>query len=127
MVINSDKPHSFIIHSHLSIGDVSDIGVGKGKKYSVNFPLKTGITDPKYQKIFKSVIGQVVKVYKPSVIVLQCGADSLSDDAIGVFNLTLSVFFFFLPSFLSFFLSFLSLGKTQDFFSFRVTLFVLSL
>ena len=73
-------------------GDVSDIGVGKGKKYSVNFPLKTGITDRKYQKIFKSVIERVVKVYKPSVIVLQCGADSLSDDRIGVFNLTLEVF-----------------------------------
>ena len=33
--------------------------------------------------------------YRPSVIVLQCGADSLALDRLGVFNLTLKGWFVF--------------------------------
>ncbi len=33
--------------------------------------------------------GQVMAVYDPGAIVLQCGADSLSGDRLGVFNLSL--------------------------------------
>jgi len=32
---------------------------------------------------------KVMEMYQPSVIVLQCGADSLSGDRLGCFNLTL--------------------------------------
>lgn len=32
---------------------------------------------------------QVIETYRPNVIVLQCGADSLTGDRLGVFNLTL--------------------------------------
>ena len=35
------------------------------------------------------VIQKVMDVYQPSVIVLQCGADSLTGDRLGCFNLTL--------------------------------------
>ena len=37
-------------------GDVKDVGVKNGKYYSVNVPLKTGITDDSYQKIFVPVM-----------------------------------------------------------------------
>lgn len=36
-------------------GDPRDIGVGEGKHYSVNFPLKDGIDDESYASIFKPV------------------------------------------------------------------------
>jgi histone deacetylase 1/2 len=32
-----------------------DIGHGRGKNYSINFPLKDGIDDESYRDIFKSV------------------------------------------------------------------------
>ena len=32
---------------------------------------------------------KVMEMYQPSAIVLQCGADSLSGDRLGCFNLTL--------------------------------------
>ncbi|OWF45041.1 probable histone deacetylase 1-B [Mizuhopecten yessoensis] len=70
-------------------GDLRDIGAGKGKYYAVNFPLRDGIDDESYESIFKPVMTKVMEMYQPSAVVLQCGADSLSGDRLGCFNLTL--------------------------------------
>mmetsp|Transcript_30119 Transcript_30119/g.94487 ORF Transcript_30119/g.94487 Transcript_30119/m.94487 type:complete len:431 (-) Transcript_30119:149-1441(-) len=70
-------------------GDVKDVGANAGKYYSVNFPLKDGIDDASYASIFKPVIGQIMQMYQPGAIVLQCGADSLCGDRLGCFNLTI--------------------------------------
>jgi histone deacetylase 1/2 len=71
-------------------GDVKDIGANAAKGYSVNFPLKDGMDDASYETIFKPVIGRIMQVYQPGAIVLQCGADSLSGDRLGCFNLSLN-------------------------------------
>lgn len=70
-------------------GDLKDIGAHEGKYYSVNFPLKDGIDDDSYESTFKPVMTKVMEMYQPSAIVMQCGADSLSGDRLGCFNLTL--------------------------------------
>uniref|UniRef100_A0A6B2L3U8 Histone deacetylase n=1 Tax=Arcella intermedia TaxID=1963864 RepID=A0A6B2L3U8_9EUKA len=70
-------------------GDPRDIGSDQGKYYSVNFPLKDGITDETYESIFKPLISKIMEWYRPSAVVLQCGADSLAGDRLGCFNLTL--------------------------------------
>lgn len=70
-------------------GDLRDIGAGKGKYYAVNFPLRDGIDDDSYAMIFKPVITKVMEMYQPQAVVLQCGADSLSGDRLGCFNLSL--------------------------------------
>merc|ERR1719433_1500435 len=70
-------------------GDLRDIGAGKGKYYAVNFPMRDGIEDESYQNTFVPIISKVMETYQPSAIVLQCGADSLSGDRLGCFNLTL--------------------------------------
>lgn len=70
-------------------GDIKDIGAGQGKYCSVNFPLKDGIDDDGYKGVFRPIIGKVMEVYKPSAVVLQCGADSLTGDRLGCFNLTI--------------------------------------
>jgi len=59
-------------------GELRDIGVGAGKHYAVNFPLRDGVDDKSYKGIFEPVIGWVMEFYKPSAVVLQCGGDSLS-------------------------------------------------
>ena len=61
-------------------GDLRDIGAGRGKYYSLNFPLRDGIDDLSYEGIFVPVMSRVMELYQPSAIVLQCGADSLSGD-----------------------------------------------
>ncbi|RFU28588.1 hypothetical protein B7463_g7749, partial [Scytalidium lignicola] len=70
-------------------GEVRDIGVGPGKGYAVNFPLRDGIDDPSYKFIFESVISKVMEYYRPEAVVLQCGTDSLSGDRLGGFNLSM--------------------------------------
>jgi histone deacetylase 1/2 len=70
-------------------GELRDIGIGQGKNYSVNFPLRDGITDESYKSIFEPVIENVMKYYQPEAVVLQCGGDSLSGDRLGCFNLSM--------------------------------------
>ncbi|KAI6711374.1 hypothetical protein PZA11_004562 [Diplocarpon coronariae] len=70
-------------------GELRDIGVGQGKNYAVNFPLRDGIDDVTYKDIFEPVIDAVMQYYQPEAVVLQCGGDSLSGDRLGCFNLSM--------------------------------------
>lgn len=70
-------------------GELRDIGIGVGKNYAVNFPLRDGITDQTYETIFEPVIEAVMTYYQPEAVVLQCGGDSLSGDRLGCFNLSM--------------------------------------
>merc|ERR1712087_532353 len=64
-------------------------GAQEGTGFGVNAPLTNGMTDEAYQSVFEPVIEKIMEVYKPTAIVLQCGADSLTGDRLGCFNLTL--------------------------------------
>ena len=55
----------------------------------VNVPLRDGINDTSYHEVFKPVMDGIVKYYRPTAIVMQCGADSLGMDRLGVFNLSM--------------------------------------
>lgn len=70
-------------------GELRDIGIGKGKHYAMNLPLRDGITDESYKSVFEPVIQSVMEHYDPGAIVLQCGTDSLSGDKLGCLNLSM--------------------------------------
>ncbi|KAI6197516.1 Histone deacetylase [Aphelenchoides besseyi] len=70
-------------------GELKDVGAGRGRNYSVNVPLRDGISDANYQSIFAPVMKKVMEMFRPGAVVLQCGADSLNGDRLGPFNLTL--------------------------------------
>ncbi|XP_051143603.1 histone deacetylase 9 isoform X3 [Andrographis paniculata] len=70
-------------------GDVKDVGEREGKNYAINVPLKDGIDDASFLRLFKTIIMKVVECYAPGAIVLQCGADSLAGDRLGCFNLSI--------------------------------------
>ncbi|KAL1958404.1 hypothetical protein VTO42DRAFT_4505 [Malbranchea cinnamomea] len=70
-------------------GELRDVGVGAGKYYAVNFPLRDGIDDASYKSIFEPVIKHVMEWFRPEAVVLQCGGDSLSGDRLGCFNLSM--------------------------------------
>lgn len=70
-------------------GDVHDVGCDDGKNYAINFPLHDGMDDESFKSIFRPVIGKVIEVFRPGAVVMQCGADSLSGDRLGCFNLSL--------------------------------------
>lgn len=68
-------------------GNVDEIGTGDGKHYSLNVPLRDGIEDDAYIRLFKCIVEPVLASYEPGAIVVQCGADSLGCDRLGCFNL----------------------------------------
>ncbi|KIY70273.1 histone deacetylase [Cylindrobasidium torrendii FP15055 ss-10] len=70
-------------------GTQEDKGRGKGTGYAVNVPLKDGINDESFPTIFEPVIAKILETFRPSAIVLQCGADSLAGDKLGCLNLTM--------------------------------------
>ncbi|KAI1181332.1 hypothetical protein F4777DRAFT_526905 [Nemania sp. FL0916] len=70
-------------------GELRDVGIGNGKYYAVNFPLRDGIDDSSYKSVFEPVISSVMEFYNPDAVVLQCGGDSLSGDRLGCFNLSM--------------------------------------
>jgi histone deacetylase 1/2 len=75
----------------MGIGDIRDTGYSKGKYYSLNVRLDDRIDDESYQSLFKPIMGKVMEMFRPDAVVLQCGADSLSRDRLGCFNLSIGV------------------------------------
>jgi histone deacetylase 1/2 len=70
-------------------GSLFDKGVGKGKNHSINVPYYEGMDDLLYESMFKILFDEVLDKFRPTAIVLQCGADSLSGDRLGCFNLSI--------------------------------------
>ncbi|XP_039116024.1 histone deacetylase 6 isoform X2 [Dioscorea cayenensis subsp. rotundata] len=69
-------------------GHIKDTGYGQGKYYALNVPLNDGMDDDSFRGLFRPIIQKVMEVYQPNAVVLQCGADSLSGDRLGCFNLS---------------------------------------
>ncbi|KAK9379390.1 uncharacterized protein V2V93DRAFT_373672 [Kockiozyma suomiensis] len=70
-------------------GELRDIGIGKGKNYAVNFPLRDGIDDVTFKSVFQPTVTAIMEWYRPTAVVLQCGGDSMSGDLLGCFNLSM--------------------------------------
>lgn len=89
----TDRVMTFSLHKYGDFfpgtGHVADVGAKEGLGYSVNAPLQAGITDDTYMNdLFVPVFDKIMEVFRPGAIVLQCGADSLTGDRLGCFNLT---------------------------------------
>ncbi|KAK7301477.1 hypothetical protein RJT34_12342 [Clitoria ternatea] len=69
-------------------GHIKDTGHGIGKNYALNVPLNDGMDDENFRDLFRPIMQKVMDVYQPDAVVLQCGADSLSGDRLGCFNLS---------------------------------------
>ncbi|XP_063899874.1 histone deacetylase 3-like [Zophobas morio] len=81
--------HKFGANFFPGTGDLYELGADRGKNYSINVPLKDGIDDHNYLHLFRPVLQTVMSYYRPTAIVLQCGADSLGNDRLGGFNLSI--------------------------------------
>lgn len=69
-------------------GKHEEIGIGRGKGYSLNVPLKDGIQDHEYTAVFMRIMDSVKATFCPDAVVCQCGADGLAGDPMESFNLT---------------------------------------
>ncbi|GBG32347.1 Histone deacetylase [Hondaea fermentalgiana] len=70
-------------------GAYTDTGARNGKNYAVNFPLKDGLDDAGFESIFKPVISSIMAHFQPGAVVMCCGADSITGDRLGCWNLSL--------------------------------------
>lgn len=70
-------------------GAVGDVGHANGKLYAVNVPLGDGMDDDSYKMMFEPIMAKVMEMYQPGAVVICGGADSLSGDKLGCFNLSL--------------------------------------
>uniref|UniRef100_J3L1E9 Histone deacetylase n=1 Tax=Oryza brachyantha TaxID=4533 RepID=J3L1E9_ORYBR len=70
-------------------GNVADVGTKPGEYCTLNVPLKPGIGDDEYHRLFEPIMARVMEVFQPEAVVLQCGADSLAGDRLGDLSLTL--------------------------------------
>jgi histone deacetylase 1/2 len=70
-------------------GALGDVGTAGGSGYSVNVPLQEGMDDESYRFVFEPIMAKVMEVFQPGAIVVCGGADSLSGDRLGCFNLSL--------------------------------------
>jgi histone deacetylase 1/2 len=88
----TDRVMTFSLHKYGDFfpgtGHIEDTGAKEGTGFSVNAPLQAGIDDAAYHEVFGPVLDQIMAVFRPGAIVLQCGADSLTGDRLGCFNLT---------------------------------------
>lgn len=92
---NSNRVASCSFHKYSSdffpgTGHIDEIGHGLGKHFSLNIPLQDGIDNESYVALFKAVMEPTISTFRPSAIVLQCGADSLGCDRLGCFNLSIA-------------------------------------
>ncbi|GMH36083.1 hypothetical protein BSKO_03951 [Bryopsis sp. KO-2023] len=70
-------------------GSLTDVGEKNGRYYSVNVPMRDGLDDNTFRQLFRPIMSKVMEIFKPGAIVMQCGADSLAQDRLGCFNLSL--------------------------------------
>ncbi|KAG8786647.1 hypothetical protein FRC19_010853 [Serendipita sp. 401] len=70
-------------------GLCDDRGVGKGFRYSLNVPFRSGLSDENFHSVYVPLMDRILARFRPSVVVLQCGADSLAGDRLGQYNVSM--------------------------------------
>ena len=73
-------------------GAVHEIGVDRGKGFTVNIPLPVGTYNQIYYQAFVEAALPVLKAYKPDVIVMELGMDALAGDPLAHLHLTNTVY-----------------------------------
>lgn len=91
---NTDRVMTVSFHKYNgeffpATGSVDEVGVGKGENFAINVPLRDGIDDESYIRLFKLIMEPLISKFQPTCIVQQCGADSLGYDRLGCFNLNI--------------------------------------
>ncbi len=69
-------------------GDVQEVGMGKGRGYSVNIPLAPYTDDEVWLWAFDQVVPPLIEAFRPDVVVAQLGVDAHRDDPLTHLALT---------------------------------------
>jgi acetoin utilization deacetylase AcuC-like enzyme len=84
---------SFHLSPHYpGTGEVSEIGEGDGKGYTINAPLGFGHDDRAVLQLFDEIFIPIIEQYKPHLIIISAGYDSHHSDQLGGLKLSANVF-----------------------------------
>lgn len=69
-------------------GHVHEVGSGAGAGYTVNIPLPARAGDGAARLIFESVVEPLARAYRPQLLLVSCGFDSMIGDPLGGLRLS---------------------------------------
>lgn len=69
-------------------GFVDEIGEDRGQGFSLNVPLQPFTEDASYLEVFERVVPYALSMFRPDVLVIQCGADAHFQDPLADLLLT---------------------------------------
>ena len=64
-------------------GALQDVGQGDGEGHTISVPLPGGMGDHEYAAIFRDVFAPIAAAYKPDLVLISAGFDTLSTDPLG--------------------------------------------
>lgn len=73
-------------------GSIREIGEGRGKGYTINFPMGPGCSDEDYRYAFEGILKPVAEQFKPQLILVSAGQDAHVQDPLAGMSLTLAGF-----------------------------------
>jgi acetoin utilization deacetylase AcuC-like enzyme len=68
-------------------GTAGEVGIGDGKGFTINAPLRAGSTLADYQFVFSELFVPAIERLSPDVMIVSAGQDILSDDPLGTMNI----------------------------------------
>lgn len=94
---DTDRVLTISIHQHgrtlfPGTGFVYDTGVGRGRGYSVNMPVFPGTDDEVFGQVFESLVPDLLRAFRPDILITQLGVDTLHTDPLTNLSLTTNGF-----------------------------------
>ncbi|MFX1493736.1 MAG: acetoin utilization protein AcuC [Promethearchaeota archaeon] len=94
-----DDPNVLTISFHESgkflfpgTGNTNEHGEGKGKGYSINFPLLPGTTNKMLIKLFRYCVPKILEAYSPDILFTQLGVDMHYNDPLTQMGISISAY-----------------------------------
>jgi len=75
-------------HLFPGTGFVHEIGEGRASGFKVNIPLPPFTGDEMYLRLFREIVPNAVRKFRPQVLLCQCGVDSHANDLLAHLQLT---------------------------------------
>ena len=69
-------------------GNLTEVGRGPGKGFTVNVPLRPGHGDVEYYQIFEQILAPIGEAFRPDFILVSAGFDTYVDDPLGGMRVT---------------------------------------
>lgn len=82
-------------------GAVAEIGLGRGRGYTVNIPLQPGTDDAVYLEAYRQIVEPLIHAYAADVVIVELGMDAIAGDPLADLALSNNVYVEVLESLLA--------------------------